>query len=269
MLRRLLIMTMCALAPALAARAEDWPIQGVAAFELLGGYPVDGGQMVAARIRMKPGWKTYWRAPGGNGIPPRFDWSGSQNLGTVSFLWPEPKVFRISGVRTIGYTDELVLPVRITPRNPGQPIRLRGQVAFGVCDDICLPVATNFDVSVDGTRGSGVAAIKQALAKAPLSARAAGVSGVACAISKVADGFRIAARFRLPSARDGQFTIVEFPHPDVWVEQAATRVEGAQVTAEATLYPLSDAPLVLDRSRLRLTVLGGARAVEISGCPAG
>ncbi|MEM9757273.1 MAG: hypothetical protein AAF914_14825, partial [Pseudomonadota bacterium] len=31
----------------------------------------DGTHMAAVEIRMAPGWKTYWRAPGDGGIPPR------------------------------------------------------------------------------------------------------------------------------------------------------------------------------------------------------
>ena len=29
---------------------------------------------------LAPDWKTYWRSPGDTGIPPLFDWSGSENL---------------------------------------------------------------------------------------------------------------------------------------------------------------------------------------------
>jgi len=35
-------------------------------------------------IKLQSGWKTYWRYPGDSGVPPRFDFSGSENLA------PEP-----------------------------------------------------------------------------------------------------------------------------------------------------------------------------------
>lgn len=270
MLRAFLTLILCFLLPVVPARAEnDLPIFGVAAFEMLGGYPVEGGLMAAARIRLKPGWKTYWREPGGNGIPPQFDWSESKNLASVRFFWPEPEIYTIAGLRTIGYADELVLPILLTPRKKGAKVSVQGTVQFGVCDDVCVPVEADFALDSGMTSATEVQLINRALSKGPISARRAGVSGVACRITAVEDGFGIEARMRLPGARSGQFAVVEFLHPKVWVQQGTTKITGSRVVASATLYPLSNAPLVLDRSRLRITVLGGARAIEVTGCPAG
>ena len=33
-----------------------------------------------SRVKLRPGWKTYWRYPGDSGVPPQFDFSGSENL---------------------------------------------------------------------------------------------------------------------------------------------------------------------------------------------
>ena len=35
---------------------------------------------IGLQIKLAPGWKTYWRTPGDAGIPPHFDWVGSENL---------------------------------------------------------------------------------------------------------------------------------------------------------------------------------------------
>ena len=35
---------------------------------------------------MAPGWHTYWRYPGDSGVPPRFDFSGSDNLASAQVL---------------------------------------------------------------------------------------------------------------------------------------------------------------------------------------
>jgi len=42
-------------------------------------------------IRLDPGWHTYWRYPGESGVPPRFDFTGSENVESVTVLWPAPK----------------------------------------------------------------------------------------------------------------------------------------------------------------------------------
>ena len=91
--------------------------------ELREGWRLPGGtQMAALHLTLAPGWKTYWRAPGEGGIPPSFDWAGSENIARVAFHWPKPQVFDINGVRVIGYRDELVLPMEFTAADPSRPM---------------------------------------------------------------------------------------------------------------------------------------------------
>src|SRR3546814_17092667 len=52
---------------------------------------VDGGNgSIGLRVRLAPGWKFYWRTPGEGGVPPQFDWTGSQNLKAAQMVWPAP-----------------------------------------------------------------------------------------------------------------------------------------------------------------------------------
>lgn len=44
-------------------------------------------------IQLQPGWHTYWRTPGDSGVPPRFDFSKSDNVEAVTVLWPAPRKF--------------------------------------------------------------------------------------------------------------------------------------------------------------------------------
>lgn len=103
--------------PALAG--SDW--DQVVTLEVLdGGATAQGRYIGALHLRLEDGWKTYWRAPGDAGIPPQFSWQGSSNIADLSITWPTPEVFETSGYRTIGYHDELVLPVEITPKTPAR-----------------------------------------------------------------------------------------------------------------------------------------------------
>ncbi|MBC6441944.1 MAG: hypothetical protein GDA53_02280 [Rhodobacteraceae bacterium] len=251
-----------------AGAAEDFPINGVAAFGILPGYPTEGHHMMAAQIRMKPGWKTYWRTPGSNGIPPVFDWSGSDNVKSVRFHWPAPKIYIENGVRTIGYTRELVLPIEVTPKTGDRPIRVAGTVSFGICKDVCLPVEARFSATLDGqTHHRHI--IQSALRARPITARRAGLRALSCDIYPAPGGVRITANMELRGISEPRFVVMEYTGANIRAEQGRTDVQGVQVQAVATLYPLTPAPLIIDRSKLRLTVLGGARAVEVSGCPAG
>ena len=115
---------------ALPAAAQDLP-QGLESARFLPGWTDAEGRRVAAlELVLEPGWKTYWRSPGDAGLAPVFDWKGN-NIGKVDFHWPAPEVVVSDGVRTLGYHDRLVLPIEITPAEPGQPIEPRVVVDFG------------------------------------------------------------------------------------------------------------------------------------------
>jgi hypothetical protein len=61
--------------------------------------------------------------------------------------------------------------------------------------------------------------------------------------------------------------VVESSQPGVWISTPATSLRGRTVTARARL---EDSGAMLDRSRLRLSVLDAGRIVDIRGCaPAG
>lgn len=233
---------------------------------LLPGWQQDDGSHVAGlALDLAPGWKTYWRAPGDAGIPPRFDWTGSRNLGAVQVLWPTPRVMDQGGMLSIGYPDDVVLPLVIRPRAAGD-IRLRATIALGVCRDICIPAEITLTGTLPRGAGNRDPRIVAALVDQPLSADAAGVGRVTCAVRPTADGMRISAEIAMPSAGGSEFAIIETDNPRLWVAEARTTRKGRKVLAETEVSHVDGAPFALDRSRLRITVLGRDHAVEIRGC---
>ncbi|MDZ4790723.1 MAG: protein-disulfide reductase DsbD family protein [Hyphomicrobiales bacterium] len=48
-------------------------------------------------LKLKDGWKTYWRSPGDAGIPPVVDWSGSINFASAELAYPQPERFHKAG----------------------------------------------------------------------------------------------------------------------------------------------------------------------------
>lgn len=236
--------------------------------ELLPGWTtVEGTRMAALRLDLAPEWKTYWRSPGDAGIPPLFDWSGSQNLAGVKFHWPRPHVFELGGMHTIGYKHELVLPMELTPVNPAQPILLRASVDLGVCRDICIPAQVQLEATMSGA-GASDPAIKAALADRPETGREAGLVGIACSVEPIRDGLRITARLALPPTGGEETVVFEPGSLPVWVSPAEVRREGDTLLAMADMVPGTGTPFALDRQAMTVTVLGRDRAVEIRGCPA-
>src|SRR5438067_8472918 len=76
-------------------------------------------------LRLKPGWHTYWRYPGDAGVPPRFDFAGSQNVHSVEVLWPAPQPIREQGLVAIGYVRDVVWPLAVVAQDPDKPVLLR------------------------------------------------------------------------------------------------------------------------------------------------
>ena len=226
----------------------------------------DGTHVAGLELTLAEGWKTYWRQPGSAGIPPSFNWSGSDNLQRVEVIWPRPEVFELSGMRSIGYHDHVVLPLRIAPTRDGAPVELRGDIFLGICENVCVPM----DISVAGTLPAGgdrTPAIAAALAGRPYSEQEARVSSVTCAVRPKDKGLLIEARIRMPSAGGTEVTVFE-PHvPGAVVSDSVSRREGDTLVSKAILSPGASG-LHLDRSRLKITVLGHNYAVEIEGCPA-
>ncbi len=222
--------------------------------------------MAALHIRLKPGWKTYWRAPGESGIPPQFTWAGSDNLAAVKFHWPRPKVHYDNGMRLITYKDQVVIPVEFFPKTKGEPLSLRAKANLGVCRDICMPVSLDFSAKLSALITRPDPAIRDALKKRPLSAKQAGVKGVSCLVEPISDGVRLTATLKMPSTGKDEIVVVETADQEVWVAPTEARRSGAALVAVTDLVGPSNAPFALERSKLRFTVMGSKTAVDIQGC---
>ncbi len=250
-------------APALATTQDD-----VLQAQLRPGWQMENGaHMAALDLSLAPGWKTYWRSPGDAGIPPSFDWSGSDNVKSVRIHWPAPEVFQVNGMQTIGYHDRLVLPVEITPADPSQPVRLRVRMDLGVCDEICLPAS--LDLAADlAAPGAPDASISAALDRRAATAQEAGVTSVACSVDPIKDGLRLTARMGLPDPGQPEVVAFETSNREIWVAEAITERRGGALVAITELVPPNGAPFALDRSEVTVTILAASGAVEVRGCPA-
>ncbi len=265
MLKRFLCVLGVPLALASPAPAQT-VLDDIARIEVLdGGMTARGTYMTALRLTLKAGWKTYWRTPGDGGIPPQFDWSGSLNIANMSMTWPTPTVFDSYGLRSIGYHDQLVLPIEITPETAGQPVRLSGQFQFGICKDVCVPTDMSVSHDIDSTapRNPVIAA---AMAQRPYSAKEAGVSRATCQLTPNKDGMRFEARIDMPTAGAEEFAVIEPGVTDIWSSRAETRREGGTLIVASELYDDESGHFALDKSLIRITVLGSDHAVDIQGC---
>lgn len=141
---RLMLVLACVVAVGLPARTAEQPWVGAtnSKLRMFGGMAktADGEQpMAGIQLRMDDGWKTYWRNPGDSGVPPQFNWSGSTNLKEARVLYPAPHRFADANSTAIGYSGEVIFPVKLIAERPGEPIELKLAFEFGLCKSLCIP----------------------------------------------------------------------------------------------------------------------------------
>jgi DsbC/DsbD-like thiol-disulfide interchange protein len=96
-------------------------------------------------ISMEKNWKTYWRLPGESGMPPQFEWAGSERVDGVEVLYPVPRRYSDASGESLGYKDEVVFPINVTAKQ--QPAKLSLSMFFGVCDVVCIPAQAKIEVT--------------------------------------------------------------------------------------------------------------------------
>lgn len=257
------IATSIAPAPALAQDPFEAPITS----EILQGWDLADGRRVAAlRLTLEPGWKTYWRAPGDAGIPPQFDWGTSQNLKDVAITWPTPEVHDQNGLRSIGYSGQVVIPLQIRADRQEKPVRLRGTMFLGVCADICIPHQIDIDTMLDAPDARPTPAIVAAMADVPYSEGDANVRTAICALRPTEQGLQIEARVTLPHTGGQEVAVIETGTPGLWISEPRTARQGDTLVAVSDMVHPEGVAFGIERSDVRITILGGNYAVDVQGC---
>jgi DsbC/DsbD-like thiol-disulfide interchange protein len=181
--RESLAVTFAALAacasPAQADDASPWADDLNSSLRLIAGSHRNDatGLLAGIEIKLKPGWHTYWRYPGDSGVPPRFRFPGSDNVAAVKVLYPAPKAIVDETGTTIGYTDDVIFPLRVVPRQKGKPVTLNLKVDYAVCEKMCVPVEAKAELTLPGGSSETDAALATAEAGVPkqMSAAEAGL----------------------------------------------------------------------------------------------
>jgi DsbC/DsbD-like thiol-disulfide interchange protein len=143
-----LLIALAALPAAARAARSDWSVVDEAQLRILLNPASGGGVEGGIEIVLEPGWYTYWKNPGEAGVPPVFDFSGSENVGQLQVLYPAPLRKVDGGSTSLIYQDEVVFPLMVTPREPDLPVVLRLKAQFGVCSEICIPTQASAEVAL-------------------------------------------------------------------------------------------------------------------------
>ena len=104
--------------------------------------------IVGLEYDLEANWKTYWKSPGAGGFPQELNFSDSTNVKAIEILWPTPKAFLILGLRSLGYDNSVVFPIKIEIIDKFKPVELNLKIHFLVCNDICIPVDANLKLFI-------------------------------------------------------------------------------------------------------------------------
>ncbi len=133
--------------PASAELVSEWSVGLGAKARLIAGATENGNQ-AGIEIVLEEGWKTYWRNPGAGGIPPVFNWLGSQNISGADVSFPVPHRYQDSYGTSMGYKQSVIFPVSFVVIDPDQPVVLELKLDYAVCEKLCVPVQANLSLEL-------------------------------------------------------------------------------------------------------------------------
>jgi len=128
------------------------PKQVVQAFLVANSSTVAPGKtlQVGLLLRMLPGWHTFWKNPGGIGIPIAVDWKLPDGFKVSALQWPIPEHIAIEdGVVDYGYRGEILLIAKIQPPDQldEKEVTISGHATWLACaDSSCAPGAADLSL---------------------------------------------------------------------------------------------------------------------------
>jgi DsbC/DsbD-like thiol-disulfide interchange protein len=265
----------CAMGLAVAGRAiaaddvSAWDGDARSAVRLIAA-PASSGAVPSIRggveVRLKPGWHTYWRYPGDAGVPPRFDFRGSQNVRSVEVLWPAPQAIHEQGLTVIGYVGDVVWPITVAALDAEKPVLLRLHLDYAVCDTLCVPAEGKAELTL--MPGAAAANAVLAAAERRVPKKAALGEGSTLAVKSVRRVDTPTARVLVDVAAPGGAAVALFaegPTPE-WALPVPSPVAGAPSGVQRFAFDLEGAPPggTYRGAHITLTAVAGDGAIEVT-----
>src|ERR1700730_12263148 len=250
------------------ARAQDaspWQRDHHSAVRLLAGSRSGAVLLGGIGFQLQPGWKTYWRTPGESGVPPRFDFTKSENVEAVTVLWPAPTKFDDgAGGHSLGYHDQIVLPLRIVAKAADKPVTLRADINYAVCEKICIPVEASIELPFTRTASTEDSALLAALDTVPKPANVGDPNPLTIRDVKREGKSTVLVDVVTPDTR-ALSLFVEGPTPD-WALPVPKLLEHSPPGVKRFAFELDGLPpgASPEGAALKLTLVGGEHSYEFN-----
>ncbi len=232
---KLLLLGLCLIGLALPAWAlESAPVSSKRATATLvtdtdqaaPGTPFHAG----LRLRLAPGWHTYWQNPGDAGLPPELSFDAAPGLRTGAIKWPAPEILTEGSLTIFAYTGDVLLPVIVTSVTGAAT--LRAHATWLVCEKVCVPEEGDFAIDLP-------AGTPSPSAQTPLFTAATAHTP-------------ISSPYETHIAADGTLTLIADPALVATVRSAGFFPLGQ------TIDPGAPQPLSIDGGRLRIKLTPAA-----------
>ncbi|WP_299718520.1 protein-disulfide reductase DsbD domain-containing protein [Tardiphaga sp.] len=249
------------------AKAEDaspWQVDSHSQVRLMAGSRSGPVMLGGIAFQLQPGWHTYWRNPGDSGVPPRFDFSKSDNVEAVTVLWPAPKKFEDgAGGQSLGYVKHVVMPLRVVAKDAGKPVTLRAAISYAVCEKLCIPVEAQAELAFTSVASTEDAALTAALDTVPKPATLGDPNPLTIRDVK-RDGKNVLVDVVAPDGGDPSL-FVEGPTPE-WALPVPKLQAHSPAGVKRFEFELDGLPpgASADGAALKLTLVGADKAYEFN-----
>jgi DsbC/DsbD-like thiol-disulfide interchange protein/cytochrome c biogenesis protein CcdA len=102
---------------------------------------------IGLRLRLAPGWHTYWQNPGDAGVPPELTLEMPPGVIAGPIVWPVPERVPEGALMTYAFTGDVLLPVTVTSAAAGTT-SVKAHANWLVCRDICVPEEGGFQLDL-------------------------------------------------------------------------------------------------------------------------
>ncbi|HME19930.1 MAG TPA: protein-disulfide reductase DsbD domain-containing protein [Acetobacteraceae bacterium] len=102
---------------------------------------------IGLRLRLAPGWHTYWLNPGDAGVAPELSLDLPRGATAGPIAWPVPQRVAEGPLMTYAYTGDVLLPVTVTAAPEGSA-NIKAHANWLVCREICVPEEGDFQLDL-------------------------------------------------------------------------------------------------------------------------
>jgi DsbC/DsbD-like thiol-disulfide interchange protein len=182
---------------------------------------------------------------------------------SVTVLWPAPVKFDDgAGGHSLGYHDQIILPLRIVAKNADKPVMLRAAINYAVCEKLCIPVEASAELPITSVASTEDSALFAALDTVPKPANVGDPNPLTIRDVKREGKSTVLVDVASPDSREVNL-FAEGPTPD-WGLPVPRLLEHSPPGVKRFAFDLEGLPPGTNPAgaALKLTLVGGDRSYE-------